>query len=199
MRAYRLKLVTAPATEPVSVATMKDHSRIDISDDDALLDGYITAAREEIEAELKRALITQTWDLYLDGWPSFPLELPLGNLQSVTSITYYDEADSGTVYDSSNYQVSAGDPGRIALKTSSSLPSTTLRPLDGVVIRFVCGYGANPATVPDSVRAAVQLRAGLLYENREEMTVGVVMVPLGDTMKRLLMPNTFYWSRRGLL
>lgn len=199
MRSYNLRLVTAPAAEPVDVDVMKEHSRIDIGEDDALLSGYIAAAREEVEAELKRALITQTWDLWLDGWPSFPLELPLGKLQSVTSITYYDEADASAVYSSSNYQVSAGDPGRIALKTSATLPSTTLRPLDSVVIRFVCGYGSNAANVPDSIRAAIQLRAGLLYENREELTVGVVMVPLGDTMRRLLMPNTFYWSRRGLL
>lgn len=194
----RPKLVTAPAAEPVSVATMKEHSRIDIDADDTLLDGYITAARRQVENELKRALITQTYDWYFDSWPSFPLEFPYGNLQSVTSIKYYDEDDTEATYSSANYQVSTGDPGRVTLKTDASLPSTTLRPMDGVIIRFVCGYGDNAADVPADIRAAIQLHAGLLYENRESLTVGVVMVPLGDTVQRLLFPNRFHWSRRGV-
>lgn len=196
---YRLELVTAPTNEPVSVGQLKDHSRIDWSVEDALIDGYVAAARLQIEDELKRALITQTWDLYLDGWSSFPLVFPLGNLQSVTSIKYYDEDDSEATYSSSNYQVSTGDPGRVTLKTSSTLPSTTLRPMDGVIIRFVCGYGDAASDVPAPIRAAIQLRAATLYENRESLTVGVVMTPLGDTVQNLLFGQRFSWSRQGVL
>lgn len=195
---YRLKLVTAPTVEPVTVTDMKNHSRIDIDDDDVLLDTYIQAAREAVESELKRALITQTYDWYFDGWPSFPLEFPFGKLQSITSIKYYDESDNESTYSSANYQVSTGDPGRVTLKTGSSLPSTTLRPMDGVIIRFVCGYGDGAGNVPDSIRAAIQLHAATMYEHRELFVTGTIVVPIGDTVQRLLFPNRFHWSRRGV-
>lgn len=59
-----LVIVTPPAAEPVSVA--EAHARIDASDEDTLIGSLITAARELVETETARRLITQTLDGVLD-------------------------------------------------------------------------------------------------------------------------------------
>jgi uncharacterized phiE125 gp8 family phage protein len=65
----QLKLVTPPAEEPVTLAVAKAHLRVDISDDDTLIPYYLAAARRLCEKEVRRAFVTSTWDLVLDGFP----------------------------------------------------------------------------------------------------------------------------------
>ena len=67
-----LTLVTAPASEPVSLAEAKAHLRIEAADDDSLIGALITAARQSAEAHMRRALMSQTWRLSLDRFPAAP-------------------------------------------------------------------------------------------------------------------------------
>lgn len=163
----KLDLVTGPTREPVPVEEMKDHLRIDIDDDDKLLDKLIRSARAWCEKTQNRAYLTQTWDLYLDDFPDVPLELPYPPLQSVTHIKYYSTADVATEVAETVYRADTySQPGRIDLKYSQSWPSATLRTMNGVAIRFVAGYTAINK-VPEEIKIAVKLLTGHLYENRE--------------------------------
>lgn len=187
----KLSLVSGPQSEPLTVDDVKAQSRIDISDDDALILNYIEAAREFIERDyLSCALITQTWDLYLDDWPAGDsLYLPRPPLQSVTSVTYTDEDGSSATFSSSSYLVdTVGKPGRIVLKTDYSWPSTTLQEVNGLVVRFVAGYGDDADDVPARIRQALRLLVADFYENRENAIVAqgitVEQVPFG--VKQLL-------------
>lgn len=64
--------------------------------EDTLLTNLITAARRHVENVLRRALITQTWELWLDDFPTSGFEIPLPPLQEpvvtagafVTGTTY---------------------------------------------------------------------------------------------------------------
>jgi hypothetical protein len=56
--------------EPVSLPEAKQHARIEYPDDDALVAVLIGAARRYCETNLRSALLTQTWTLYLDSFPS---------------------------------------------------------------------------------------------------------------------------------
>ncbi len=61
------------------------------SAEDDLLTEHIVTARQFVEDGTGRGLLTQTWDLYLDKFPvKNYIEIPFGNLQSVTSIKYKD-------------------------------------------------------------------------------------------------------------
>lgn len=165
-----LRLITAPDAEPLSLTDdIKPHLRIDFDDDDPYLEALLLGARQHVEtAELSGALITQTWELVLDNFPSLPLELPRPPLQSVTSITYIDIDDSSNVYPSSSYRVSTDSwPGQIVLKQSQTWPSVVLREIEGVIIRFVAGYGDTPESLPMPIRQAMLLIVGDWYENRE--------------------------------
>lgn len=179
-----LSLSSAPAVEPISVTGVKDHSRISITADDALLATYITAARQYVETRLSTALITQTWILYRDYFPGSEFRLPRAPLQSVTSIKYTDEDGTESTYDSSNYQVDAvSKPGRVALASSASWPSVTLREMNGFYVTYVAGYGSGPSNVPGPIKQALFLLVADMYEFREnsivEQGVTIEQLPFG--------------------
>src|SRR3954453_3955872 len=97
--------VTAPSTEPISTADAQLQCRVDASDEDALIDALVKAAREHVETFTHRALITQTWDLKLDAFPcTGEIWLPKPPVASVTSITYLDTTGVSQTWASSNYR-----------------------------------------------------------------------------------------------
>ena len=116
-----LKLITPPSGEPLTLAEARAHLRLDVSGsppsspDDALLTTLITLARQNFDGRdgwIGRALMTQTYDLLLDGFPGNhmfdylyrgqphfrmgrhrreeAISIPLPPLQSVASIKYVD-------------------------------------------------------------------------------------------------------------
>ena len=62
-------LLTPPAVEPVTLAEAKAYLRVEHDDDDDVIAALIAAARSHVEAQTRRALITQTWQLRRDSWP----------------------------------------------------------------------------------------------------------------------------------
>jgi uncharacterized phiE125 gp8 family phage protein len=186
-----LTLVTGPAAEPVSVSEAKSHLRVDIADDDTLIGTLITAARVHVEQHVKRALVSQTWDLVLNRFPPGPeIRLPLPPLASVTSISYTDEDGGAGVVSSSDYVVDTDrEPGRVVLKNGKAWPAVILREAAGVRVRFVAGYGAA-AAVPVPIKQAILLLVGTLYENREDTLVaqGVTVMRIPFGVEALLMP-----------
>ncbi|RUM40311.1 MAG: hypothetical protein DSY80_10440, partial [Desulfocapsa sp.] len=62
--------ITPAASEPLTLAEVKDHLRILDNDQDTLLSSLITAATSYLDTRhgiLGRALITQTWEMRLLG------------------------------------------------------------------------------------------------------------------------------------
>ena len=99
-------------------------------------------------------------------------------LSSVTSIKYYDTDETVATFSSSNYIVDThSEPGRIELQYSEVWPSTVLRPINGVEIIFVAGYGAASA-VPDVIKHAIKILIAHCYENRE-LVIQTGAVPKG--------------------
>ena len=93
-----VQLITAPVLEPISMDALMSHLRNDDETmvENDLLETILAASREVVEDETRRALLTQTWDYYLDKFPSGnTIKLPFGNLQSVTHVKY-TESDSST-------------------------------------------------------------------------------------------------------
>ena len=180
-----LAVITAPATEPVSRTEAKLHLRVDHTEDDTYIDGLITMAREYVEGVKNRALNTQTLEQTFDGFPSdgSPLHLRRPPLASVTSVTYHDgDGSTSTVLSSSTYFVdTVNQPGRVALQDGETWPSDTLRPANGVIVRFVAGYGSNATDVPEIDRALVKLLVAQFYQNREPVITGSIAtkIPLG--------------------
>jgi uncharacterized phiE125 gp8 family phage protein len=193
------QLVAGPVNEPISEAQAKAHLRVDVGDDDDLISSCIVAARQTLESNYEIAIITQTWNLILDSFPGLqafpwasmgqlgrnrPIEIPKPPLQSVTSITYIDSTGTPAVFPLANCITdTATFVGRIGLVLGQSWPTVTLQPINGVVIRFVAGYGNDWPSVPAAIRQAMLLMVGHYYENREqvllEQRVRAIDIPRG--------------------
>jgi len=136
--------------------------------EDAVLSGFITAAREYCEGYQHRAYITQTWDLWLDDFPDSPFYLPLPPLQSITYIQYYDTAGAMLPVTPADIETDISSyRGRGGLAYGKSWPAIELRPMKSVAIQFITGYGPLATDVPGTIRTAIKLMVGDMYENRE--------------------------------
>jgi uncharacterized phiE125 gp8 family phage protein len=190
-----LLLVTAPATEPVSLDEAREHLRMLDDDvfDDVYIGALIKAARRDVEHFLQRALITQTWDLYLDELCGGQIILPYPPLQSVTSLSYkatdYGSTAVYTDWAATNYVVdTVSQPGRIALAYGIIWP-VIYREVQAVKVRFVAGYG-DAESVPEHIKQAILLKIGDLYEHRggdeNKIDIAAVGNPVDRAIESLL-------------
>lgn len=164
-----LLLFSGPAVEPVTIAEAKAFLRLDTADDDALVAAAIVAARQACESFTGRALITQSWQLYLDHWPERDITLPHPPLQSVTSIKTFDADGVGATLDPATYWVDASAlPGRVRRCSDAVWPSPG-RDVAGIEITFVAGYGDSWNEVPQSLRQGILMTIANFYEYRDAL------------------------------
>lgn len=192
-----LKRISAPADTPLSVDQAKAHCRVDSDGEDALIAIYLAAAVGTVDGPdgfLGRALIDQTWDLYLDAFPDDDeaIKIPLPPLIEVVGVFYQDADGNETELDAASYVVdSAREPAEVSLVDSGAWPSTNdVRA--AVRIRFRAGYvdGNSPysESVPGAIKAAILLMVGSLYEYRETMVIGQTVAQMPWSAEQLLRP-----------
>ena len=160
-------LKTPPVIEPIGLDEVKIWSRIDLTEDDLLIQRQILAVRQMVERMYNIAIITQTWTMYLDWLPYDCIEIFKRPLQSVTSVKYID-ADGVTQTIANNlYMVDLNSrPPRIVRMQDATWPSVQPRP-SAVAVEFVAGYGDKSQDVPENVTTYLLYEVGNLYENRE--------------------------------
>lgn len=164
------KVITAPTYEPISAADVAEYIRVDdLAEDQLLLNGMITAARQYLEQYLSRPIATQTLEEALTGWAD-PIVLD-SSLQSVTSIKYLDLNGVEQTLASNQYLVDTySEPAQITPAYNVEFPELYAVP-NNVKIRYVAGYtsGGSPDLnpMPKPLRFAMMLIIGDLYANRE--------------------------------
>ena len=181
--AYKIK--TAPTTEPVTLDEAKAHLQVTTIDDDILIESLIKTARQQVENYTNRQLLSATWELFIDSFPSGLIYLEKSPVISVTSIEYYAEKDDSerTEFDSEKYIVDNSNcPARLSPIVGESWPSV-INQLSAVKIEFEAGY-ASAVDVPAPIKSAILLIVGNLYENRGDE--GHRMMP--KTIEYLLDP-----------
>lgn len=179
-----IKLITGPSSEPITLDEAKLHLRVDVDDDDALIQGLIVAARQSAEQITGRALMTQTWELALDRFDN-EIWLQLPPLQSVSSITYRDpdgvvQTLADTEYLVNDYK----EPACIVPAYGKCWPATRDQE-NAVQVRFVAGY-ANAGAVPQAIKQWMLLQIGSMYENRESEIAGTLTTQQFGFVDRLL-------------
>jgi uncharacterized phiE125 gp8 family phage protein len=172
MNEYQVRVITGPAAEPVTLAEAKVDLRVDHTADDDLITNLIKAAREDAEMVAERAFVNRTLELSLSGWPSDNIvRLPMPPLVSITSITYYTDANAAVVMSSSDYiAITDLEPGVVTLALNASWPNASLRTIAPIRVRFVAGYGATASSVPERYKTLIRALVAIRYEYRDEMT-----------------------------
>jgi uncharacterized phiE125 gp8 family phage protein len=182
-----LVMTAAPAAEPISVAEAKVHLRVDVDEEDALIASLIVAARMLVEKTLARALLTQSWSLFLDTWPrSGMITLPIAPVQGVTVVRIYDKDDTPAEVDAANYAVDRlSEPARLVPTAAVTSPA---RRLNSVEVAFNAGYGDDAGDVPEPIRQALRLLVAHWFEHREPVVLGDLPQDVPGTIASLLLP-----------
>lgn len=159
--------VAGPSVDPVTLAEAKLHLRVDAADEDSLIESLIGAAVSHLDAEgvLGRALITQSWALWVGSTPG-RVRLPMGPFQSLTSVEYYDTDNALQTATLADFETWLdGDFVIVKPKKDRVWPAAYLRP-DAIKITYVAGHGDASTDIPEGVRQAILLLVGHWYENR---------------------------------
>src|SRR6266576_5349433 len=97
-----------------------------------------------------------------------PILLPRPPLQSVTSVKYTPYNAAQLTLDPATYQVDLSNTlaPRIAPNFDKLWPTDVLQSVNGVVVRFVTGYG-NAAAVPEPIQLAIKQLVAFWFYNRD--------------------------------
>lgn len=187
MRVVERRLITPPASEPVTLDEAKAYARVSDAADDDLITTLIKAARERVEAITWRAIMPQTWALTLTGFPD-RLRLPYPPFQSVSAVRYFDETGIQRVLGSSIYRVDPDDDSAIiGLAVDQDWPELDSDRPYPVTLEYIAGY-ADAASVPDSIKIATKIIVTHLFNNRELVIVGTSASPMPFSADALLNP-----------
>lgn len=195
-----LRVITPATEEPITLAEAAAHLCIDAYGspaeypDATLIEALITAAREYVEHETALTLAPMLLELSgrtfyaMCRWPGdLGIELRTAPVYGVPSVTYLDGTGVTQTISPDDYYLDEG----AQVPTLYPAYGTTLWPsgreqAGAVRIQFQAGYtaGGSPTTaeIPQSLRAAILLMLGHLYENREaSAAAALATIPLGIT------------------
>ena len=185
-----LVVTVAPTTEPVTLDEAKSWMKLDdVPASDAAVNGAIAAARNTIEQWLRRQLLTATYELSLDAFPTVRdnvIRLEMGPVQSIVSISYKDVDDNLAIMilDDVSQDLKT-DPARLRPKQGNTWPATR-NDLNVVTIEYVTGYGVV-ADIPGSILTALRMLITDLYAHPSAQAEMKLMD--NATYERLLWPH----------
>lgn len=151
-----LTCTIAPLAHPVSLAQAKRQLRVDHSDDDTLINSLIGVAVDYCQMVTASRFAMGTYRLDLDRFPEYgristhyclddtreQIILPIGPVNSVTSITYKDSDGTSQTWSSSEYTlVKTGTQAVIECKPGYTFPARGVSAA-AVSVTFVAGHGA---------------------------------------------------------
>ena len=155
------KIVRVPPTvEPISREEANNQLRLELGDDDDHVQTLISAARDTAENYCNRFFTEQTIAIVYDSaFSGKTFCLPYPDLQSIVSITTYDEDGAATVLPNTDYNFNA-DQQRIYFNTvPTNYESFTVEVLTGPPAEF------------ESAKQGMLMILTDLYENRTESVV----------------------------
>jgi uncharacterized phiE125 gp8 family phage protein len=160
-----LTRVTAPASEPLTLAEAKLYLRIDSHHEDTLLTDLIVAVRMIGESWMRCSLLSQTWMLAYDYGIPESIWLPMGPVSSLISVVIVNQDTTTVTIDPGTYWLGAAQNAMVMAG-----------PLLGFKIRITynTGYG-DAAAIPRPIKQGLLAHLATMYDSRGE--TGEVALP----------------------
>lgn len=177
---YGLTVITAPASEPVSLTLAKAHLRIDHTAEDDLITGWIKAARELTELYTGKRWVTQSLRLTLSEWPTDStggicgaIRLPVEPVSAITLFKHYDTGGTEqTLVADTDYQTWLDhSPPLVCPAIDDTWPDLQSGKVAPIKIEFTAGVAAG--SVPEGVKTAILMCIGNWDENRGDQNVSI--------------------------
>lgn len=175
-----MRVITPPASEPITLANVKEQLGIPTADtaSDAVITRRIAEARQYAENYMQRALITQTQEIRLDCFPvenAGAIVLPFPNLLTIVHVKYVDTDGTVQTIDSADYELDTYSlKGSVRPIYGTSWPTARDEP-NAVRVQYTCGYGAAGTAVPELIREALMLWVGHLMNFQPQAESGLTI------------------------
>lgn len=195
--------VIPAATMAISLAQAKAHCRVDDTDSDAVITGFIRAATEYVSERTGLTLQPTTLQYRADRWSclggwrsSWWLQLPRSPVRDVTAITYFDVDGIEQTIAPSSYSWEPTNSGAyIWFGKTYSLPALEAGRPSAVRVMFEAGFndpadndtGSDPSLIlPERLQQAMLLLIGHWFENRETVTIAATFSEVPVAMEALI-------------
>lgn len=178
-----IRIVSAPALEPISLTEAKLQCNIDTSDFDTLLALFISAARAKAEAYTGAVIMQRTVDHTIDEFPAdedddlrigvipaWHTGVPVAAPVSIESITYVDEAGALQTLSPSLYVLDDTNWPLWILPAFDEEWPATREQANAVTIRLQVGY-ISQAQVPADLRGWLLMTVAFMFAQRESVVV----------------------------
>lgn len=192
-------LIGSPDTAPVTLALVKQHLRVDHTEDDALIQVYIDAATAHLDGlsgVLGRAIVNQNWRLtvpYSDApIGTDKLYLPVLSARELLAVKYYNALNALVTATLSDFAIVANSSWAYVVPANGADWPVFYDRHDALIIEWKAGFG-DIDDVPASLKAAIFLMVGDMYRNRETVAMGgqVSEIPMSSTVNSLIAPYRF--------
>ena len=154
----RLRCVTPPASEPVTLAEAKLFLRVDTDDEDDVVTLAISAARQACEQFLSSAILPQSWSFAVGqiGWRR--VALPFGPVNAVTSAVVTNCDGSSVTLDAGAYKIGVD---------GFSIFFEPVPPGDVLTVNYSASMAATAGDVPVLLQQGMLHHIAAIYEARD--------------------------------
>jgi uncharacterized phiE125 gp8 family phage protein len=173
----KLERIVDPIEKPILLETVESALNLPSGTDTDLLNLYIGSATDDLERDTDMSLISQTWRITLDRFPTTYYQnsirhydwqtifVPKGNLISVSKFDYLDTDENiQSLVDGTDYTLTnTGTEARF--EPIDNWAGTFADRNEAVDIEVVMGLGIDSTEMPDWVQTALILKVKGLYED----------------------------------
>lgn len=167
MTKQRVTITGEPGELPVTLEEVKAHLKITVDAEDELLRSYLRGAFEWATESARRAITKRTYLVTQDAFPLSVWDLPLGHVQSITSVKYIDADGVLQTWTASPlpYEVDLATDfsPRLRPKRTESWPVTGDF-LSAAQVTLIAGW--DQENIPFTIRSAILLKVAELEQMR---------------------------------
>jgi uncharacterized phiE125 gp8 family phage protein len=185
-----LTQTTAPASEPVTLAEVKEWLRMVSGDtsQDTTLNTLISACRIKAENYTGRSFVARTYTWELDSKEATgTIWLPRPDVTSITSLKTYDSDGNPTTVTSTNYELVEG------LYLVPRNDGWTISRKDRAAqIVYVAGSYTDETDTPADIKTAIMRTIATQYELRTDSITGSIASDLTHDAMEILDDYKYY-------